>query len=191
MKSTFGPRRMHGDAVNAVADLGILVGNVLRRRPRLIGCQVFAAVVGPKRARRGDGDEHPVVVGRIDEDGVQAQPAGARLPLRARAVAAQARRARATTARRRSTGTARRLRRRRNRVGIGQRRLEVPDALEFPGVRRAVVPLMRAGDAVVDELVADRLPGLAAVVERWITWPNQPLDWEAYSRSGSTGEPLR
>ena len=29
---------------------------------------------------------------------------------------------------------------------------------------RAVVPLVRAGDAVVDELVADRLPGLAAVV---------------------------
>ena len=51
-----------------------------------------------------------------------------------------------------------------DRVRIGQRRLEVPDALELPRVRRAVVPLVRAGDAVVDELVADRLPGLAAVV---------------------------
>ena len=40
----------------------------------------------------------------------------------------------------------------------------MPDALELPGVRRAVVPLVRAGDAVVDELVADRLPRLAAVV---------------------------
>ena len=49
-------------------------------------------------------------------------------------------------------------------VGIGQRRLEMPDALELPGMRRAVVPLVRAGDAVVDELVADRLPRLAAVV---------------------------
>src|SRR5262245_35253264 len=29
---------------------------------------------------------------------------------------------------------------------------------------RPVVPLMRAGDAVVGELVVDRLPGLAAVV---------------------------
>ena len=49
-------------------------------------------------------------------------------------------------------------------VRIGQRRLEVPDALELPRVRRAVVPLVRAGHAVVGELVADRLPGLAAVV---------------------------
>ena len=49
-------------------------------------------------------------------------------------------------------------------VRIGQRRLEMPDALELPGVRRAVVPLVRAGDAVVHELVAHRLPRLAAVV---------------------------
>jgi hypothetical protein len=27
--------------------------------------------------------------------------------------------------------------------------------------------------------------------DRWISWPNQPLDWEAYSRSGSAGDPLR
>src|SRR5262249_42755976 len=49
-------------------------------------------------------------------------------------------------------------------VRIVQRRLEMPDALELPGVRRAVVPLVRAGVAVVHELVAHRLPGLAAVV---------------------------
>ena len=30
-----------------------------------------------------------------------------------------------------------------DRVGVGQRRLEVPDALELPGVLRAVVELMR------------------------------------------------
>src|SRR5262249_39791071 len=41
---------------------------------------------------------------------------------------------------------------------------EVPDALELPGVGRAVVPLVRARDAVVLELVADRLPRLAAVI---------------------------
>ena len=49
-------------------------------------------------------------------------------------------------------------------IGIGQRRLQMPDALELPGVRRAVVPLVRAGNAVVDEFVAHRLPGLAAIV---------------------------
>ena len=51
-----------------------------------------------------------------------------------------------------------------DRVRIGQRRFEMPDALELPGMRRAVVPLVRAGNAVVHELVAHRLPGLAAVV---------------------------
>src|SRR5439155_20630036 len=46
----------------------------------------------------------------------------------------------------------------------GQRRFEMPDARELPGVGRAVVPLVRAGDAVVDEPVPHRLPRLAAVV---------------------------
>src|SRR5260370_20345159 len=42
---------------------------------------------------------------------------------------------------------------------------------------------------------ANWLPAVSQVLppslERCITWPNQPLDWEAYSRSGSAGEPLR
>src|SRR3954470_2312277 len=49
-------------------------------------------------------------------------------------------------------------------VPVGKRRLEVPDPGEFPWMLRAVVPLVRARLAVVGELVADRLPGLAAVV---------------------------
>ena len=49
-------------------------------------------------------------------------------------------------------------------VGVGEGGFEVPDALELPWVRRAVVPLMGAGDAVVEELVADGGPGEAAVV---------------------------
>src|SRR5262245_6182505 len=39
----------------------------------------------------------------------------------------------------------------------------MPDALELPGMRRAVVPLVRSRYPVVLELVADRLPGFAAV----------------------------
>ena len=39
----------------------------------------------------------------------------------------------------------------------------MPDSLELPGVRRAVVPLVSAGHAVVHELVAHGLPRLAAV----------------------------
>src|SRR5437016_9939555 len=66
-------------------------------------------------------------------------------------------------------------------IGVIERRLEMPDPLEFPRMLRAVVPLMRAGDAVVNELVAlallhsavalqflgaaaRRHPGFAAVV---------------------------
>src|SRR6185295_6966436 len=40
----------------------------------------------------------------------------------------------------------------------------MPDSLEFPGVRRAVVPLMRAWDAVVQESVTDWLPSFPAVI---------------------------
>src|SRR5207249_9832618 len=42
---------------------------------------------------------------------------------------------------------------------------------------------------------ANSLPTASHVLppssERWITCPNHPLDCDAYSRSGSTGEPLR
>ena len=103
-------------------------------------------------------------IARIQQDRVQAHPAGARLPVRPRAVAAQPGELlpRLPAVGRAEQGGV--LHPGVDRVRIGQRRLEMPDALELPGVRRAVVPLVRAGDAVVHELVADRLPGLAAVV---------------------------
>jgi hypothetical protein len=77
-----------------------------------------------------------------------------------------------------------------DRVRIGERRFEMPDALELPGVGRAVVPLVSAGDAVVYELVTYRLPSLATVVGARINCPNQPLVCDAYSRFGSAGDPL-
>src|SRR6516162_8249429 len=40
----------------------------------------------------------------------------------------------------------------------------MPDALEFPGMRRTVVPLVRPGNAFVDELVVHRVPRFSAVV---------------------------
>src|SRR5579863_848946 len=40
----------------------------------------------------------------------------------------------------------------------------MPDACELPRMRRAVVPRVRSGFAVVDELVADRLPRCAAII---------------------------
>src|SRR5579884_4081830 len=49
-------------------------------------------------------------------------------------------------------------------IGIGQRGLEMPDPLELPRVRRPIVPGVGAGRSLIDELVTNRLPGLAAVV---------------------------
>ena len=115
----------------------------------------------PRRRRWRHRDDRDSL--RIDQDRVQAQPAGAGRPLGAGAVAAQRRQLGPGGA---AVG---RLEQRRvldagvDRVGVGQRRLEMPDPLEFPRVRRAVVPLVRAGNAVVEELVADRFPRLAAV----------------------------
>src|SRR4051812_5448595 len=40
----------------------------------------------------------------------------------------------------------------------------MPDSFELPRMRGAIIPLMGARDAVVGELIADSLPGFAAVV---------------------------
>ena len=94
---------------------------------------------------------------------MQAQPAAAGLPMRSRAVAAQSGEFLPVLP---AVGGAEQggvFHAGVDGIGIGQRRFEVPDAFEFPGVGRAVVPHMGAGDAVVNELVADRFPGFAAV----------------------------
>src|SRR5437016_7184396 len=49
-------------------------------------------------------------------------------------------------------------------VRISQRWFQMPHPLELPRMRSAVVPLVRAGDAVVQELVTHGLPGLATVI---------------------------
>src|SRR5258708_4010702 len=49
-------------------------------------------------------------------------------------------------------------------VRIGERRFQVPDSLKLPRMRRAVIPLVRAGNSVVRKLVTHRLPCLAPVV---------------------------
>src|SRR5580704_3984609 len=40
----------------------------------------------------------------------------------------------------------------------------MPNPLELPRVRSAVVPLMRAGNAVIHKFISDRLPPLSAVI---------------------------
>src|SRR5207245_9174241 len=129
-----------------------------------------SAVVGAERARRRDGHVHPPGIARIEQDCVEAHPAGARLPLGPRAVAAQpgellprlAAVARAEQPRVFHPGV--------HRVRIGEGWLEMPDALELPGVLRTVVPLVPgegvaglgrgAGDGPVALACADAVRGL-------------------------------
>src|SRR5713101_9976676 len=73
---------MHGDAVDAVADLSVRVRNVagaqslVDRPPRLAG------VLSPEDPCRRNRAEHPFRVAWVDQDGVQTQSAGARRPAR-------------------------------------------------------------------------------------------------------------
>ena len=167
MKSTPGREGCMRDAVHAVADLGVGSGMCSDRRPRLMGFQVCAAVVGAEGARGRDGDEDP----RRDRCGsrrmvcrhIPPAPGCQRGPGAVAAQSGEFLPGLAAVGRAEQRGV---FHPGIDGIGIGQRRLEMPDALELPGMRRAVVPLVSAGDAVVDELVAHRLPGLAAVVER-------------------------
>ena len=158
------PRAVHRDVVDAVPHFGLRIRYPFGSQPLVDRLPRLAAVVGAKRPGRGDGDVNPGRVARIDDDRVEAQTARARRPVRSGTVAAQARQLGP------GLGAVGRVEERGildagiNRIGIGQRRFEVPDALELPGVRRPVVPLMRARNAVVGEVVPRRLPGFAAVV---------------------------
>src|SRR6266568_1144423 len=158
---------MQREAVHAVADLGGGIRDVLGvqtpvdRPPRL------AAVVAAERARGRDRDVDALRVTRIEQDGVEAHAAGPRLPLRPGAVAAQPGELLPrlpAVVRAKQPGV---FHPGVDRVRIGEGRLEMPDALELPGMLRAVVPLVRGERLaglrrdVVDELVALALGTLA------------------------------
>src|SRR5208337_219127 len=153
-------RRVHRDVMHAVAHLGRRVGNVFRVESLVDGLPALAAVVGAERACGGNRNIHAVGIAGIENDGVQAHASGAGLPLRAGAMAAQAGKfvpvlAAIGRAKQRSvfdSGV--------DGVGIGERWLEMPDALELPGMLRAVIKLVRGERLaglrrnVVDEFVA-------------------------------------
>ena len=131
--------------------------------PRLIGCQV----VPPSSVRNAPAEEMATkmrsALRRIEQDRVQAHPAGAGLPGRRRSVGPEPRQLVPCLA---AVGGAEErgvLHSRVDRVGIARRRLEMPDARELPRMWRPVVPEMRARDAVVHELIAHRLPRPPAV----------------------------
>ena len=157
------PRAVHGDMVNAVADLGIGIGNILRTESSIYRLPRLAAVVGTECAGGRDGDEDSLRIAGIENDGVQAHAASARLPLRTSAVTAQAGKFLPVLSAIGGAENGGVLHARVHRVGFGERRLDVPHALELPRMLRTVVPLMRGQGlsgcvgCVVDELVADEL----------------------------------
>ena len=159
-----GARGVHGDAMHAMADLRVLIGNLSRSQAAVDRAPGGAGIVTTKRACRGDRGEDAPRIFWVEQNRVQAHAARARLPGGARRVRAQAGEftpvlSAVIRAKERRVFDARV-----HRIAIGQRRFEMPHARELPRMRRAVVPLMRAGHAVVDELIADRFPGAATVV---------------------------
>ena len=155
---------MHRETVHAVTHLGLLVRDAGGLQPAIRRPPRAAAVVAPKDAGRRDRRVDAPGTPRIQQDRVEAQTAGARLPGRPRGVPAQRRELLPRTPAVRRPEQRRVLHPRVHRIGIGPVRLQVPDAGELPGMRRAVVPLVRAGLALVLELVAHGAPGAAAVV---------------------------
>src|SRR5215212_11758399 len=122
-----------------------------------------AAVVGAERAGGRNRDYDPVRVVGIENDGVEAHPARARLPEMSFHLAQPGKfgPALSTVRRAEQCGV---LDASVDGIGVGKGRLHVPNTLEFPWVLRSVVPHMRSGIAVVTEVVSDWLPCFAGVV---------------------------
>src|SRR5271165_7072137 len=110
------------------------------------------------------GDVDALGVAGIDDDRVQTHPPGTWLPRGASAMLAESRDLSPALTAIGGAEESRVLNSGKDGVGIGQRWFEVPDPREFPRVGRAVVPLVRAGRALVLKLVAHRLPRRPTVV---------------------------
>src|SRR6266566_4801401 len=72
--------------MDAMAHFGGGIGNVLRVQAFVDGLPGFAAIVGSKRARGRDGDDHALRIAGIVKDAMQTHATSAWLPLRSRAV---------------------------------------------------------------------------------------------------------
>ena len=158
------PGRVLREAVHAVADLRVLVRDLVRAQALVDGRPRDAGIVAAERPRGRDGHVDPVLVGRVQDDRVQAQAARARLPRRAGRVLAQPGQLLPLLAAVRRPVQRRVLAARVHRVRVVAGGLQVPDALELPRARRPVVPEMVARLALVGEVVAHGVPRLAAVV---------------------------
>src|SRR6266542_703737 len=151
---------MHRNAMNAVAHLCGRIRNILRMQSPVNWFPTGARVITAKRARRRDCNKNPFPIAGIQKNGVQAHAAGSGLPKRSRTVAAQSGKflpgltavGRAEQGGVFDTGI--------NSIRIVERRFQMPDSFELPGMRLAVIPLMGSerftglSRSVVNKLVA-------------------------------------
>src|SRR5208282_6010124 len=132
-------RWIHRHVVNAVSDLGPRIRDVLRVQTLVNRLPCRAAIVGAKGARSRNGDEHTERIARVEDDGVQTHSTRARLPFGPGTVSAQTGKlapvlspvARAEQRRIFHTCV--------NCIRIGERRLQMPDALKLPWMLRPIV----------------------------------------------------
>ena len=159
-----GIRRMEGDAMDTMADLGLGIGNVVGLKALVDRLPRLAAVIGAKRAGGRNGHEHTLRIPGIDEDGVQAHPPATGGPVGTGAMTTQPGQffpCLPTVPGTKESGV---FYSGKDHVGIGKRWLQMPDALELPRMGGIVVPLVSARLAFVLELISHGGPGLAAVV---------------------------
>src|ERR1700730_3901166 len=80
---------MERDSVHAVSNFRVRIGNVLRMQTFVDWFPGFAAVIGAKRARGRDRDEHSLLILWIDQDRVETHSARARPQTRTGVVLAE------------------------------------------------------------------------------------------------------
>src|SRR4029077_2974807 len=122
---------MHRDTVDAMSDLCRRIGNVLRVQTPIDRFPGLAAVIGAKRACRRDRDEHSLWILRIEQNRVQTHSARARLPTRSGVVLTQTGKLVPRFAAVFRLKQSRVFDSRVNMIGVIERGLEMPDALEF------------------------------------------------------------
>src|SRR5258708_29165293 len=145
---------MHRDPMNAMSDFRVRIRQFeLRFEAAIDRLPGLAAVVRAKSACGRNGDEYPVGVLRVEKDRMHRHAARAGLPEMAFGAAQPGKLLPRFAA---VCGLENRavFRPRIDCVRIRQRRLKMPDALEFPRMLRAVVPLVSAHLALINELVA-------------------------------------
>src|SRR5690348_11022124 len=129
--------------MNAMPHFGIRIGNVLRKESSIDRLPRFPTVVRAKRSRRRNRNVNTLWILRVENNRVQTHSACAWLPTRSGSMPAQARQlmpAFRAIGRKEERGI---FNAGVDSVGVRERRFQVPHALEFPRMLRAVVPLMR------------------------------------------------